>query len=288
MGGWLTEFKPFGLFHAFSVGWSALLVAAWCLMGRRLLARDVADGAGHGWSPGPLATDRRWVVAPGREARFRRWTAAVIAVFIAFATAWRFLPGNYDVNESWPLHLCRVVGFVVPVALWTQWRRPRTLVYFWGLGLSSQALMTPMWGFGLSSVEYWLYWGSHAMIVGAAVYDIVVHGWGPRYREWGFAAVQGLVFCAAVIPINLWLGTNYSYLGRGTYDATSIVSWFGPFPDRLLFIIGGGQLAMALLWGLAAGARRVRHGGPIAAERPGGAERRGGAVGSAVAAGAGS
>lgn len=266
---WLSEFTPFGLFHAVSVAWTLALIAAWCVVGRRLLDQDRAKGAAHGWHPHALAGDRRWVVAPGREAGFRWWCGVGIGVFMVFATVWRLLPGNYDVGESWPLHLCRVVGLIVPVALMTQWRRPRTLVYFWGLGLSTQALVTPMWGFGLATVEYWLYWVSHAMIVGAGVYDVVVHGWGPRFREWGFAALQGLVFCAAVIPLNLWLGTNYSYLGAGEYAATSLVSYFGPFPDRLVFIIGGGQGAMLVLYGLAVVGRRVRHGRRARADLPG-------------------
>ncbi|MFG0307272.1 MAG: TIGR02206 family membrane protein [Phycisphaerales bacterium JB040] len=237
--GWFHHFEPYGLFHAVAAGSCLLVMVAWCLAGRRLLARSVES-----------------------ERTFRYTIAWTMLAWQAFATVWRLLPSNFDLNESLPLHLCRLVGWAAPFALISQHRRLRSIVFFWGLGLSTQGFVTPMWDFGLASVDFWLYWVGHTMIVGTAVYAIAVHAWGPRFRDWGFAALWGMVYAGLVIPINLWLGTNYSYLGRGEYAASSVVDALGDWPERPLLMIAGAQALMLALywcaWGVRAHKRRKR------------------------------
>lgn len=232
---WLHHFEPFGLFHAVAAGTCVATMALWCVAGRRLLARSAES-----------------------EQAFRFTVAGIMLAWQAFATVWRLLPANYDVSESLPLHLCRLVGWAAPFALISQHRRLRAIVLFWGLGLSTQGFVTPMWDFGLASVDFWLYWVGHTMIVGTAVYAIAVHGWGPRFRDWGFAALWGLVYAGLVIPVNLWLETNYSYLGRGEYAASSVVDALGDWPERPLFMVLGAQLLMYAVYLVALGIRALK------------------------------
>ena len=236
---WLYEFHPYGLFHWVTGLVCLVAILAWIALGRWLLALDKRD-------------DGR------REYWFRATLSIAMLLVQAFATAWRFLPGQYDLNESWPVHLCRLVAWVAPIALWTHWRRPRALLYFWGIGLSTQAFFTPMWGFGLASVEFWLYWGGHTFIVGAALYEVFVHGYGPRFRDWGFAALWGLIYAGVTVALNLQLGTNYSYLGRGDYDARSVVDFLGPWPQRAWIMAGLAEGGMLVLYWLSLGVRTLK------------------------------
>lgn len=236
---WLYEFRPYGLFHWVTGLVCLAVMLGWIGLGRWLVALDKRDDG-------------------SREQRFRALLAVGMLIMQAFATVWRFLPGQYDVNESWPVHLCRLVAWIAPIALWTHWRRPRALLYFWGLGLSTQAFFTPMWGFGLASVEFWLYWGGHTFIVGAGLYEVFVHGYGPRFRDWGFAALWGLIYAAATVGLNLWLGTNYSYLGKGAYDARSVVDFLGPWPQRAWIMAGLAQGGFLVLYWLSLGVRTLK------------------------------
>jgi hypothetical protein len=52
------------------------------------------------------------------------------------------MPGHLRWDKSLPLHICDLTRLLVPVALWTNHRAARAMLYFWGLGLSSQAFIT--------------------------------------------------------------------------------------------------------------------------------------------------
>jgi hypothetical integral membrane protein (TIGR02206 family) len=236
LSSWLHHFEPRSTFHLVTVLGCVAVMAAWCVTGKRLLLQS-----------------------PEAERRFRVRVAWFLIAWQAFATIWRLLPENYTLEESIPLHLCRVVGWVVPFMLLTQSRRLRAVVYFWGLGLSTQGFFTPVWHDGFGHVGYWLFWMGHTCIVGAAAYDITVHGWGPRFRDWGFAALWGLIYAGLVIAFNLGLGTNYSYLGRDAYSASTIVDKLGDWPQRPLLMIFGAQFIMLLLYLAAVLVRRVKH-----------------------------
>jgi hypothetical integral membrane protein (TIGR02206 family) len=225
---WLTRFEPFGAFHATAVGVCVAVIFAWCAVGRVLRAR------------------------PTSERRFSMAVGCVILAWQAFATVWRLLPGNFELGESLPLHLCRVTGVLAGVALIWPSRRARGLLFFWGLGLSTQGFATPMWPDGLASVAFWLYWVGHTQIVGAAVYDLAVRGFRPGVRDWGFAALMGLAYAGLTVAVNLAIGTNYSYLGRGEYDAASLVDHLGPWPGRAVAMVLGAQAIFLLLFGASA------------------------------------
>src|SRR5690349_1772419 len=51
---------------------------------------------------------------------------------------WWLRPTNFVIQRSLPLQLCDLAGIIAPFALLTHARWLRTLLHFWGLGLSSQ------------------------------------------------------------------------------------------------------------------------------------------------------
>lgn len=197
-----------------------------------LIARDALDGG-------------------TRERRFRHTLAWVFVGWQAFATVWRVLPGEFDLNESLPLHLCRIVGWVVPIAMLTLHWRWRAVVFFWGIGLSTQGFFTPMWNDGLASVAFWLYWVGHVIIIGWGIYDLTVLGYRPRLRHLGFASIAGVVLTVGIAVFNVGCGTNYCYLGKGDYVGTSVVDHLGDWPARPAIIIGGSVFVFVVMYGLA-------------------------------------
>lgn len=215
---WLTRFDAFGPFHAVALGSCLAIIIVWCALGRRLRALDTLDGG-------------------RREPRARTGVALLFLAWQGFATAWRLLPGQFDLHESLPLHLCRLAGVIAPVALLTLDRRARALTFFWGLGLSTQGYLTPMWHDGLATVAFWLYWAGHTVIVGSAVYDLAVLGYRPGARDLGFAVALGVAVTVAIALLNLALGTNYCYLGRADYAGTSVADLLGDWPVRPIAII---------------------------------------------------
>ncbi len=231
---WLNHFDAFSAFHWTTLGVCIALIVAWCVAGHRLAGEDRVDGG-------------------SRERRFRRALAWSFVAWQVFATIWRVLPGNFDINESLPLHLCRIVGWIAPVALLTMHWRWRAVVFFWGIGLSTQGFFTPMWHDGLASVAFWLYWVGHVIIIGTGVYDLAVLGYRPRLNHLGFASVAGVILTVGIAAFNVGCGTNYCYLGKGDYEGTSVVDHLGNWPARPAIIIGGSVFVFVVMYLIARG-----------------------------------
>ncbi|MEQ8769683.1 MAG: TIGR02206 family membrane protein [Phycisphaerales bacterium] len=238
---WLNHFDAFSAFHWTTLAVCIAIITGWCVVGRALRARDASD-------------------AGDRERRFRHALAWAFIAWQAFATAWRLLPMNFDINESIPLHLCRIVGWVAPIAMLTLHWRWRAVVFFWGIGLSTQGFFTPMWHDGLASVAFWLYWVGHVIIIGSGVYDLAVLGYRPRLRHLGFASVAGVGLTVGIAAFNVACGTNYCYLGKGDYEGTSIVDHLGDWPARPAIIIGGSVFVFVVLYLIARGIERLAGG----------------------------
>lgn len=226
---WSHEFRAFTSFHWLVLGVCIGSFVVFCAAGRMLLKHDLAHGT-------------------KREATFRKVLAWSIILSQAFIFIRRFTPGQWDLDESLPLHMCRWTVWFAAWAMLTLNPRARALLLFWGLGLSTQGLFTPFLDHGLLELGFWVYWLNHVQIVGASIYDIVVLGYRPTARHLGFASVAGVLYALLTIGINAMLGTNYSYLGRGEQNGASVVDALGPYPQRLIWMILGSILIFVLIY----------------------------------------
>lgn len=188
-----------------------------------------------------------------RERRLRHaWGWAIVAVKSLETWYW-FSPGVYSFEESLPLQLCDLAAVVAALSMLTQWRVARTLLYFWGIGLSTQAFATPTLERGLAHLHYWYFWITHLMIVGSAMYDLVVLGYRPHLRDVLIASAITLTWVGMVTILNVSTGTNYGYIGNMVPDKPTVINKLGPWPARLFIVIGivaGLFVAMWAIWPL--------------------------------------
>ena len=98
------------------------------------------------------------------------------------------------------------------VALWTRLPLACALAYYWGLTLTTQALLTPWLNRDFPDPKYLAFWAMHLLIVWAAVYLT----WGlrvrPSWRGYRFTVALTLVWMVAVYLINVAVGTNYGFV----------------------------------------------------------------------------
>jgi len=123
--------------------------------------------------------------------------------------------------------------------LWSQRHWAFVLTYYWGLVLSSQALITPDVGTpeeGAPDFPHHLFltfFTLHVLVVWAAIYLT----WGqrnrPGWRDYRFAIIVTLVWAACTFTFNAITGTNYGYLNRKPPTA-SLLDVLGPWPLYLL------------------------------------------------------
>ncbi len=169
----------------------------------------------------------------------------------AITTVYWLLPAHFDVGKSLPLHLCDVVGWLGPFALLvahtrrTRWLR--TVLYFWGIGLSTQAFFTPTVVQGPDDPRFWLFWISHTQIVGGAIYDIIVRGYRPQLRDLKTAIFASLCWMVPLVVLNWITGLNYGYLGP-ELEGQTVLNLLPPWPWRILTMAGIVLVLFTLLW----------------------------------------
>lgn len=241
---WALEFRAFTPQHLLTLGLFVGLMAGSCWLGRRCLATGgVHSGDGRAAAKvGASSEGVDW------EWRLRlAWIWTTIA-WQAMATVWYLLPRHFDWYESLPLHLCDLAAWVAPLALLTQKRWLRSLLYFWGLGLSTQAFLTPVVEGGHGDFSYWLFFVGHTHIVGSAVYDVVVLGYRPRLRDWGVVTLLTLAWIVPVTVFNVLMDVNYGYTGNTAPGGTTVIDYLGPWPWRLGTMVVGAQVLFAVVY----------------------------------------
>ena len=150
------------------------------------------------------------------------------------------------VVDSVPLHLTDLATVTAAYALWSQRHWAYALTYYWGLVLSTQALITPVFdGPDFPHYRFLMFWTIHVLVVWAAIYLTWGRGMRPRWRSYRFAVVTTLAWAATAFTFNTIAGTGYGFLNRKPVTA-SMLDVLGPWPVYLLPEV----VAIALVWAL--------------------------------------
>jgi hypothetical integral membrane protein (TIGR02206 family) len=155
-------------------------------------------------------------------------------------------PMRISAAQSLPLHLCDVVGLIGILAFARGWRPARAVLFCWGFGLCSIALVQPALTEGPRMTGFWAYWLCHAAITLAVVVDVGVQGFRPSWRDAGVAIGLLAAYIVMITPVNVLLDVNYGYAGNAT-DPREMVTAFGAWPGRLLTMLGTASVIMLLL-----------------------------------------
>ncbi len=220
--GWLESFAPFGVFHLIVFVSAVVLIVGSSMLGRR-------------WRGGP------------KERRLRAGWIVFSLLWQALAVIWWVAPMNFE-DDVLPLHVCDIAAWVAPLALGLQVRWLRSWLYFWAIGLSTQAFFTPVLDAGAGQTHFWLFWIGHLQIVGSAIYDVSVLGYRPRIRDLAVVVTISLVYGVIMLGLDVAFGWNYAYLGDSKPDAPTVIDHLGAWPFRLLPLVSLGVAAMALAW----------------------------------------
>jgi len=198
----------------------------------------------------------------GRREAWRRPFRIVVAVLLVAQElsyeAWHLSIGDFHPGEHLPFHLCGMSLLVSAALLLT--RRPLLfeIIYFWGLGGATQAILTPDLGaYSFPHYRYFQFFLSHGLIWLTLAYVLVVEGM--RLRRGAYLRVLGvttgwLAFAAAV---NVATDGNYGFVCHKPATA-SLLDAMGPWPwyvaamAALAVVVFG---LLALPWWVAAWAR---------------------------------
>src|SRR6266446_2364166 len=179
-----------------------------------------------------------------------RWidaVAAIIALSLVIAElSWQpYVVANktWSAAASLPVQLCDVAGFVAAAAL--LWRQLVLVevAYFWGLGGTLQAVLTPDLKDHFPSFPYLQFYVTHDLVILAALFLVFGLALQPRPDAVRRIFVLTVVFAIVVGLIDLATGGNYMYL-RQVPASGSLLDLMGPWP---WYIATGALLTLVVL-----------------------------------------
>jgi hypothetical integral membrane protein (TIGR02206 family) len=203
----------------------------------------------------PLAS--RFLV-PGAAQPVAYLLAATLLVQEAVDT-WLRIDAQGLSAELLPLQLCTLAVYLSVWMLVTRDQRVFELVYFWGLGGTTQALLTPDLGQDVPTWAFLLFFLGHGLVIVGIFYAMIVF----RLRPYLLSLPRVIAITAGVamvaFAVNLWLDTNFMYL-MAKPARLSLLDWFGPWPWYLLGVVGAALLSFVILYAPFAVADLIRRG----------------------------
>jgi hypothetical integral membrane protein (TIGR02206 family) len=179
--------------------------------------------------------------------------AAVVPLQVRY-----FTPGHWDPQRALPVQLCDVAAVVAVIALWTHQRWATALTYFWGITLTTQAVLTPDLSTDFPDPVFLLFWAMHVGTVWAAVHLTWSRRIHPDWRSYRVAVAVTAAWAAAVFTLNGVIGSNYGYLNAKPGSA-SVLDLLGPWPWYVLAEVAIIASVWALMtWPWVTGARTTQ------------------------------
>lgn len=215
----MAWFSAYGLSH-----WVVLAITVLGALALVLAGRWASDAVGRGCAWG---------------------LASVIVALNVTMQVWAFDPAHPAV--SLPLQISDLAPYAGAVALVTRRHWAAALTYYWGITLSTQALLTPVLNApDFPGVEFTAFFAIHVLVVWAAVFLTWGLGWRPTWSSYRFALAATVCWAAVVFVINLRTGSNYGFLNRKP-STGSVLDLLGPWPWYLLPEFGLIVLAWAIM-----------------------------------------
>jgi hypothetical integral membrane protein (TIGR02206 family) len=152
-----------------------------------------------------------------RQSRFleRSIALTISALLLINYVAYLIVARRFGVTgwtRALPMQLCDWAMFVIIVALCTGNRRWLEVAYFWGIGGTLQALITPNLAFGFPDLRFISFFVAHSGIIIGIVFLMLIYGFRPRAVGILRTFVWTEVYFVVAFTIDLLTGENYGFL----------------------------------------------------------------------------
>jgi hypothetical integral membrane protein (TIGR02206 family) len=140
---------------------------------------------------------------------------AISALLLINYVAYLIVARHFGVTtwqRALPMQLCDWAMFVIIVALWTGNRRWLEIAYFWGIGGTLQAILTPNLRYGFPDLRFISFFVAHSGIIIGIVFLMVIYGFRPRPSGILRTFAWTEFYFAIAFSIDLLTGENYGFL----------------------------------------------------------------------------
>ena len=174
------------------------------------------------------------------QGRRRRFEIALAAANIVLLVASKTIEARHGFSTfAWlPLHVCDISSVAGAIALIRPGPLSRATTLYFGVGLSTFALLFPDLGDGPASIAFWVFWLRHAAIMLTGFYDLIVRGYRPTWSDYGRWCALGAAYITLVSLVNSALHTNFAFIANQTLQSSTILESFGTWPTRSVVMLG--------------------------------------------------
>jgi hypothetical integral membrane protein (TIGR02206 family) len=162
---------------------------------------------------------------------------ALSALLLINYVAYLIVARQFGVNHWYkvlPLQLCDWAMLVIIVALWTGNRRWLEVAYFWGIGGTLQAIITPNLAFGFPDLRFISFFVAHSGIIIGIAFLMLIYGFRPRaigvLRTFAWTEIYFVI----AFSVDLLTGENYGFLLHKP-EAASLLSFLSD--SRPLYLL---------------------------------------------------
>jgi hypothetical integral membrane protein (TIGR02206 family) len=213
-----VKFEVYGTSHITALTLTALFVLFIVLIGRRLSGKG-ADTA----------------------------LSLIIVMVILSGMGLKFGYNWYNGKPSYPMQLCDWAAILMVYVLIFPDNRVFEPAYFWGLGGTFQALITPDVKLDFPDIKFFTFFLLHCGVVAGVFYAIFVKRLAVSAGGVKRVFIISQLYIAAAIIVNYITGSNYGYLSKKPSSA-SLLDFLGPWPYYIIGIEVIGLLVFVILY----------------------------------------
>lgn len=115
-------------------------------------------------------------------------------------------------EKALPFQLCDWAMFAIIVALLTGRERWLEVAYFWGIGGTAQAIITPDLKYAFPDIRFLSFFVGHSGIVIAIAFVMIMRKFRPHFSSIWRTFAWSEVYFVVTIVVDLITGVNYGYL----------------------------------------------------------------------------
>ncbi len=171
--------------------------------------------------------------ASGVATKLFRWL--LVAVLVGDKIATLFLAarnGELTTATALPMHLCDWAALATLVTLIYPNQWSYELCYFWALGGTLQALLTPDLSYGFPDPRFISFFALHGGVIASVLFMTLGMKMRPVRTSILRALAWSAFYAATAIGANSLLGTNFGYF-RAKPEHPSLLDYAAPWPFDL-------------------------------------------------------
>src|SRR3954463_6606888 len=158
---------------------------------------------------------------------------ALVVNYVCYMIFVRYLQ-ELTWQQMLPMQLCDWAMVVIMVALWTGHPRWFEVAYFWGIGGTVQAVLTPNLAYGFPDLRFISFFVSHSTIIIGVVFLMLTRRLRPYPISIFRVFLWAEVYFVVAFTVDYLTGVNYGYLLHKP-DTFSLLSYLSD--SRPLYLL---------------------------------------------------